>query len=102
MNGEAADPHSIFPGSQAGANMIGWIDHVLVELRDGRINDARAALEGETWRTPLNQASIPHPILEQVRESLEHAAEALAHEHGSAEDAEVALLQARSRFLPGA
>lgn len=101
MSGEAADPHSIFPGTQAGANMIGWIDRVLVELREGRINDARAALEGETWRTPLNQSSIPRPILEQVRESLEHAAEALADPDGSGEGAEEALLLARSRFLPG-
>jgi hypothetical protein len=102
MSGEAVDPHTIFTGSQAGANLVGWIDHVLVELREGRINDARAALEGETWRTPLNESGIPRPILEQVRESLEHAAGALAHEHGSADDAEAALLVARSRFLPGA
>ena len=101
MSGEAVDPHSIFTGSQAGANIVAWIDRVLVELRDGRINDARAALEGETWRTPLNVDTIPPPILEQVRESLDHAAEALAHEHGSVEEAEEALLVARSRFLPG-
>jgi hypothetical protein len=101
MSGEAVDPHSIFTGSQAGANVVGWIDRVLVELRDGRINDARAALEGETWRTPLNEAGIPRPILEQVRESLDHAAEALAHQHGSVDEAEEALLIARARFMPG-
>ena len=102
MNGEAANPHSNFPGSQPAANLVGWIDHILVELRDGRINDARAALEGETWRTERIETGIPRPILEQLRESLTRAAEALAHPHGSVEEAEEALLQARSRFMPGA
>ncbi len=102
MNDEGSDPHSIFTGSQATASLVGWIDGVLMELREGRINDARAALEGETWRTERIETGIPRPILEQLRESLSHAAEALAHPHGSVEEAEEALLQARSRFMPGA
>jgi hypothetical protein len=99
MSDEGADPHSIFTGSQATANLVGWIDGVLMELREGRINDARAALEGETWRTARVESGIPRPILEQARESLLHAAEALAL--GTVEEAEAALLQARSRFMPG-
>ena len=100
MNGEAANPHSNFPGSQPAANLVGWIDHVLIDLREGRINDARAALEAETWRTESIESGIPRPILEQARESLTRAAEALAHTDG--QRAEEALLQARSRFMPGA
>ena len=100
MNDEGSDPHSIFTGSQATANLVGWIDGVLMELREGRINDARAALEGETWRTARVDGGIPRPILEQARESLSHAAEALAME--AVAEAEAALLQARSRFMPGA
>ena len=100
MSHDAADPHSIFPGSQASASLVGWIDRVLVELRQGRINDARGALEGETWRTGRIQDGIPRPILEQARESLLHAAEALAD--GSLAEAEDALLSARSRFMLGA
>ncbi|HEX8432295.1 MAG TPA: hypothetical protein VF625_13485 [Longimicrobium sp.] len=99
MSDEAADPHSIFTGSQATANLVGWIDGVLMELREGRINDARAALEGETWRTARVESGIPRPILEQARESLRDAADAL--ERGAQDDAETSLLQARSRFLPG-
>lgn len=102
MTGDLTHGHSIFPGSQASASLVRWIDRVLVELRDGRMADARAALEGETWRTTLSETGIPRPILEQVRESLDHAAEALALPSGSVDEAEAALLAARSRFLPGA
>jgi hypothetical protein len=91
---------SIFPGSGAAAGLVAWIDRVLVELREGRLNDARGALEGETWRTPGLDAGLPRPILEQAHESLARAAEALAS--GSVGEAEEALLQARSRFMPGA
>lgn len=102
MHGEAAGAHSIFPGSQAAANVVGWIDRVLVELREGRLADARAALEGETWRTAGTLEGIPRPIQEQVRESLDEAARALARPEGAADAAEAALLVARSRFMPGA
>jgi hypothetical protein len=100
MSDQGVDPHSIFTGSQATANLVGWIDGVLMDLREGRINDARGALEAETWRTGRVEDGIPRPILEQARESLSRAAESLAH--GSAQEAEEALLQARSRFMPGA
>jgi hypothetical protein len=102
MRNDAADPHSIFTGSQATATLVGWIDRVLVELREGRIQDARVALEGETWRTEAIEAGIPRPILEQARENLQQAAQALGGGRGDVAGAEAALLIARSRFLPGA
>ena len=95
------DGEDIFPGSQGSAHLVEWIDRVLVHLRDGHINDARAALEAEEWRA-LNLSGIPQPIVNQAHESLQHAAEALGHPAGSVEAAEEALLVARSRFLPGA
>jgi hypothetical protein len=97
----STDPHSIFPGSQGATSLVRWIDRVLVELHEGRLNDARAALEGETWRTPATVDGIPPPILAQVREDLLHATEALAHPHGSVDESEAALLTARARFMPG-
>jgi hypothetical protein len=100
MSDQGSDPHTIFTGSQATANLVGWIDAVLMELREGRINDARASLEAETWRTERIEDGIPRPILEQARESLARAAQAVAD--GSVGEAEEALLQARSRFMPGA
>ena len=100
MSDKGSDPHSNFTGPQATANLVGWIDGVLMELREGRISDARGALEGETWRTARVDGGIPRPILEQARESLARAAEALAL--GAVDEAEAALLQARSRFMPGA
>ena len=93
--------HSIFPGSRAAAHMVAWIDRVLEELGEGRLNDARAALEGETWRTGATVAEIPPPILEQVRDDLSRAAEALADGRGATGEAEAALLMARARFMPG-
>ena len=101
MNGGAADGEAIFPGSQGSAHLVDWIDGLLLHLRDGRINDARAALESEEWRA-LNLSGIPQPILNQVRENLDEAAEALGHPAGSPEAAEQALLMARARFMPGA
>ncbi len=92
---------TVFPGSQGSAHLVEWIDRVLVHLRDGRINDARAALEAEEWRA-LNLSGIPQPIVNQAHESLERAAEALGHPARSVATAEEALLIARSRFLPGA
>jgi hypothetical protein len=90
----------IFPGSLGSANLVDWIDRVLVGLREGRVNDARALLEGEAWRAlPLD--GIPVPIRNQLQDALYDAAAALAHPHGSAEAAEEALLVARARFLPG-
>lgn len=90
----------VFPGSQGGANVLAWIDRVLVDLREGRINDARAQLEGDGWRA-LDMHGIPHPILNQLSATLADAAHALAAEHAFSGDAETALLLARSRFLPG-
>lgn len=101
MSNEAADPHTIFTGSQATASLIGWIDRVLVDLRDGRINDAREALAGETWRTDRIEDGIPRPILEQARDRLTAAGHALSADRPELADAEEALLMARSRFLPG-
>ncbi len=92
---------AVFPGSQGGANVIEWIDRVLVDLREGRINDARALLADDAWRA-LDMGGIPHPILNQLSASLADAAHALGDdEGGSPGDAETALLIARSRFLPG-
>lgn len=101
MNGNAADEHEIFPGSRGAAHLVEWIDRVLLHLRDGHLNDARAALDAREWRT-LNLDGIPQPIRNQLYESLDAAAEALAEAHGSPAGAEEALLLARSRFLPGA
>ena len=100
MSDQGSDPHSIFTGSQATANLVGWIDGVLMDIREGRLNDARGALEAETWRTERIEDGIPRPILEQARESLARAAEALGRP--DVQEAEEALLQARSRFMPGA
>jgi hypothetical protein len=91
----------VFPGSQGAASVIEWIDRVLLDLRDGRINDARALLEGEAWRG-LNLDGIPIPIRNQLQDSLSDATSALGGPHDSTADAEAALLVARSRFLPGA
>ncbi len=95
------DAEPVFPGSQGSAHLVEWIDGVLMDLRDGRINDARAALETEEWRT-LNLDGIPEPIRNQMHDSLEEAAEALGPPGGSPGAAEAALLMARSRFMPGA
>jgi hypothetical protein len=91
----------VFPGSHGAASIVEWIDRVLTDLRDGRVNDARAMLEGETWRG-MDLGGIPLPIRNQLHESLEHAADVLTHEDTSAETVEEALLVARSRFMPGA
>lgn len=92
---------TVFPGSQGSAHLVEWIDGVLTYLNAGRVNDARAALEAEEWRT-LNLDGIPQPIRNQVHESLQAAAESLAGPNASPGDAEEALLMARSRFMPGA
>lgn len=91
----------VFPGSRGAAGVIAWIDRVLLDLRDGRVNDARAMLEGESWRA-LDLDGIPVPIRNQLHEGLDHATELLTHADASPESAEEALLIARSRFLPGA
>ncbi len=91
----------VFPGSRGAAGVVAWIDRVLQDLRDGRVNDARAMLESESWRA-LDLDDIPVPIRNQLDESLDRAAQALAHPAGASEPAEEALLIARSRFLPGA
>jgi hypothetical protein len=101
MNGGAADGEDVFPGSQGNAHLVEWIDRVLIDLRDGRVNDARAALESEEWRT-LNLSGIPDPIRNQMQESLEAAAQALQEDQPSPGEAEAALLMARSRFILGA
>lgn len=100
MHGAAQDGEDVFPGSRGSAHLVEWIDRVLIDLRDGRVNDARAALESEAWRT-LNLAGIPDPIRNQMHESLEQAAEALQEDQPSPGKAEAALLTARSRFIPG-
>lgn len=92
---------SVFPGSRGAAGVIAWIDRVLLDLRDGRVNDARALLEGESWRA-LDLDGIPVPIRNQLHEGLEHAAGLLTHADASPQSAEEALLVARARFLPGA
>ncbi|HEX8395707.1 MAG TPA: hypothetical protein VF665_25365 [Longimicrobium sp.] len=102
MSNEPADPHGIFTGSQATASLVGWIDRVLMELREGRVNDARESLQGETWRTSGIEDGIPRPILEQCRDTLNDAAAALSADHPDVGAAEEALMIARSRFLPGA
>jgi hypothetical protein len=100
MHGGAADGEDVFPGSRGSAHLIEWIDGVLMDLRDGRVNDARAALETQEWRG-LNLDGIPEPIRNQMHESLEEAAQALGDPNDSPGAAEAALLMARSRFLPG-
>lgn len=89
---------AVFPGSQGAANVVGWIDRVLLDLREGRLRDARALLEDEGWRS-LDMGGLPHPILHQLAEALDEATAALAGDGGG--DAEAALLTARARFLPG-
>jgi hypothetical protein len=89
-----------FPGSQGAANVVEWIDRVLVDLRDGRINDARALLEAREWRA-LDLSGIPRPIANQLQDGLEQAADALGEPACDAGAAEEALLIARARFLPG-
>lgn len=101
MSGGASDGEDIFPGSQGSAHLVEWIDRVLIDLRQGRVNDARAALESEEWRT-LNLSGIPQPIVNQLCDSLESAARALGEDQPSPGEAEEALLIARSRFIPGA
>lgn len=101
MSGGAADEHEIFPGSRGTTHLVEWIDRVLIHLRDGHVNDARAALDAREWQT-LNLDGIPLPIRNQLYESLDAAAEALAEPNGSPGEAEEALLMARSRCLPGA
>lgn len=100
MSGGALDGEDIFPGSQGSAHLVEWIDRVLIDLRQGRVNDARAALESAQWRT-LNLSGIPQPIVNQMSESLEAAADALQDDAASPAGAEEALLIARSRFIPG-
>jgi hypothetical protein len=101
MSGGASDGEDVFPGSQGSAHLVEWIDRVLIDLRQGRVNDARAALESEEWRT-LNLSGIPQPIVNQLCESLDAAAQALQEHQPSPGEAEAALLIARSRFIPGA
>ena len=98
MHGDADG--GTFPGSQGAANLVEWIDRVLVDLRQGRVNDARALLESQEWRS-MDLSGIPGPIRNQMQESLEQAAEALGYEGGAPENAEEALLIARARFMPG-
>jgi hypothetical protein len=98
MSDEGEGP--VFPGSQGSANVVAWIDRVLTDLREGRVNDARALLQDDGWRA-LDMGGIPHPILNQLSASLADAADALGEDEGSTGDAEAALLIARSRFLPG-
>jgi hypothetical protein len=101
MSGGAAHGEDIFTGSRGSAHLVEWIDGLLLHLRDGRIHDARAALQAEEWRA-LNLSGIPQPIVNQAHESLTTAAEALDEPNASPAEAEEALLIARSRFLPGA
>lgn len=96
-----SDAEPIFTGSQGSAHLVEWIDGLLLDLRDGRVNDARAALETQEWRG-LNLDGIPEPIRNQMHESLAEAAAALGDSNGSSGAAQAALLMARSRFLPGA
>lgn len=98
MNGGTQDD-PVFPGSRGATHVVEWIDGLLLELRDGRLNDARAALESEGWRA-LNLDGIPPPIANQLHDALADAAEAMRRE--SVGEVEEALLVARSRFLPGA
>jgi hypothetical protein len=91
----------VFPGSRGAAGVVAWIDRVLLDLRDGRVNDARAMLEGESWRA-LDLDGIPLPIRNQLHEALEHASDVLTHADATPQSAEEALLVARSRFIPGA
>jgi hypothetical protein len=98
MHGDADG--GTFPGSQGAANLVEWIDRVLLDLRQGRVNDARALLESQEWRS-MDLSGIPGPIRNQMQESLEQAAQALGYDGGAAESAEEALLIARARFMPG-
>ncbi len=91
----------VFPGSQGAAGVVAWIDRVLLDLRHGRVNDARAMLEGQSWRA-LDLDGLPVPIRNQLHEALEHAAGLLTHADASPESVDAALLVARARFLPGA
>lgn len=100
MSGSAPDGEDVFPGSRGSAHLVEWIDRVLTDLRRGRVNDARAALASEAWRT-LDLSGIPQPIVNQLDETLQTAADALQEDVPSPGGAEEGLLIARSRFIPG-
>ena len=100
MHGGTADGEDVFPGSRGSAHLVEWIDRLLIDLRQGRVNDARAALESEEWRT-LDLSGIPQPIVNQLDESLQAAGQALDEDRPSPGEAETALLIARSRCIPG-
>lgn len=91
---------TIFPGSRDAAHLVEWIDGVLADLRDGRMGDASAALQAEEWRA-LDLSGVPRPIVNQMQESLQAAADALSAPRALPGEAEQALLIARARFLPG-
>jgi hypothetical protein len=90
----------VFPGSRDAAGVVAWIDRVLLDLREGRVADARALLDSEGWRA-LHLDGTPLPIRNQLHAGLYDAAAALARPHAPMDEAEQALLIARARFLPG-
>jgi hypothetical protein len=96
-----ADARDIFPGSEGAASLVAWLDRAIVTVREGPADSARAALEGDAWRS-LDLTGIPEPILAQFRASLGLAADALRPPGESTEAAVEALLGARARLIPGA
>lgn len=100
MGGEPADAEEIFPGSEGGANLVAWIDRLLVDVREGRLDEARREIDSGRWRAEMDLTGVPRPIVDQAADTLAAAAAALRD--GSTDAAAEALLLARSRFLPGA
>ena len=91
----------IFPGSEAGKHVIEWIDGLLTDLHDGRLDAARDALAADDWRGRVGASGVPAPILDLAAREIDAAAAALRAPTPSPEDAERALLSARAHFLPG-
>ena len=91
----------IFPGSGGAASVVEWLDRLLVDLRELGPAAVRDALEAG-WRSGRDLSGIPPPVLEQTERALALAAAAVREGPSGADDAERAILLARSRFLPGA
>ena len=70
---------------------------MLVDLRAGRLPDARALPEDDGWRS-LNMGGLPHPVLHPLAGALDRAAATLDDDAGYTK---TVLLTARARFLPG-
>ena len=102
MTEGTAYPRSLFPGSDGAAEIVAWIDARLAELREGRPDAVLAAMEGGRWYDDLDFTGLSQPVARQLHRAFNYAFDAIRHPQGSAEEAETALLIARSHLLPQA